>query len=50
MAHASGHAHLHQYGQAAGIAAALAAKHEIQPRNVPVKEIRDILKRNGVNP
>lgn len=26
MAHASGHAHLRQYGHAAGIAAALAAK------------------------
>lgn len=39
MAHASGHAHLRQYGHAAGIAAALAAEHEIQPHNVPAKEI-----------
>lgn len=37
-------------GQAAGIAAALAAKHNIHPRNVDVNEVQQILRQNGVNP
>ena len=37
-------------GQAAGIAAALAAKDDILPRNVKVSQIQQILSENGVQP
>lgn len=37
-------------GQAVGIAAALAVRHKIQPRDVDVTEIQDILRSNGVCP
>lgn len=37
-------------GQAAGIAAALAVKHNVLPRDVSVSEIQQILRQNGVNP
>lgn len=32
-----------QYGEAAGVAAALAVKHDIAPRNVDIKELQDTL-------
>jgi len=34
-------------GQAAGIAAALCAEHGFQPRDVPVGQLRGILKQAG---
>lgn len=37
-------------GQAAGIAAALAVKHDVLPRNVNVAQIQQILEENGVRP
>jgi hypothetical protein len=36
------------YGQAAGTAAAMAVKTEIQPRNIDYKELQDNLKKQGV--
>ena len=37
-------------GQAAGIAAALAAKRNLRPRDLPVQDIQRVLRENGVQP
>ena len=34
-------------GQAAGVAAHLAIKHQVQPRHVPIDQLQDILQRQG---
>lgn len=37
-------------GQAAGIAAALAAQKDVKPRDLDVADIQAVLKKNGITP